>query len=77
MEGFGGAGVCARMPLLGDDLPDAQQVAIEVDHGKLSKAPRLVFQGIHTWDTCARQLTGREGAEDFLYVQDTDVAACG
>ena len=77
MQGLGGAGERAGIRLLWDDLSDAQKIAISVDDGKLSKAPRLIFQDIHAWNTCTRQLAGCEGAVNALHIQDTDVAAGG
>lgn len=39
-----------------DHLPDAQEIAIGVADGKLSKAPRLVFQAVHSRNSGLRQL---------------------
>ena len=44
----------ARRPLCVDDLADTEEIAIWVDDGELSKAPRLVFQCVHSRDTGTR-----------------------
>ena len=54
MPGLGGADEHVRPQLWVDDLSDAQEIAIWVNDGELSKAPRLVFKGVHSWDTSMR-----------------------
>jgi len=76
-EGLGVARGRAGMSHLRDDLTNADEVAVKINDGKLSKSPGLVFQEVHARNAGTRQLTRREGAVEALYILDSDVAAGG